>query len=76
MSANNLIYIDRTTNCVWYQGCADNDDLGEFIGQGINLDEAVTIANNYSEDLGEVEYGIKFIDRKEPITNLIKDEDC
>lgn len=63
MSANNIIYIDRNTNKVYYQCCADNDDLGELIGQGTSLDKAVDIAEKYIKKLGScgIKYGIQFI---------------
>lgn len=65
MSANNVIFVNRNTNDVYYQCCADNDDLGELIGRGANLDKAVDIAEKYIDELGgDVEYGIKFIRSK------------
>jgi hypothetical protein len=62
MSANNVIFIDRNTNNVYYQGCADNNDFGELIGKGTDLDKAVDIAEEYINKLGgDVEYGIRFV---------------
>lgn len=57
MSRNNIIYINKKTYKVYHQGCADNEDRGELIGQGKNLEEAVEIAENY--DIYP-EYGISF----------------
>lgn len=64
MSANNVIYIDRKSLKVYYQGCADNQDLGNCIGQGKTLDEAVDIAYDYLGDGYMPEYGINFINSK------------
>jgi len=65
MSANNIIYIKRDTYEVFYQGCVDNDDLGEKIGKGKNLEEAVDIAEEYMKDpLFILEYGINFIGKR------------
>jgi len=66
MSANNVIYIKRDTFEVFYQGCADNDDLGTKIGKGKNLEEAVDIAYEYMGDdpMFMLEYGINFIPKK------------
>ncbi len=62
MSTNNVIFIDRDTNGIYYQECADNNDFGELIGRGANLDKAVDIAEKYIDELGgDVEYGIRFI---------------
>lgn len=65
MSANNIIYIDRDTFEVFYQGCADNSGVGEKIGKGKSLEEAVDIAQKEIEELeGHFEYGIWFIKKK------------
>lgn len=61
MSANNIIFIDRKNFKVYYQGTADNDDLGSLEGQGKTIEEAIDIAQKIIEECGEVEYGIKFI---------------
>lgn len=61
ISANNIIYIDRDNFKVYYQGTADNDDMGSLEGQGKTIEEAIDIAQNLIEEYGEVEYGIKFI---------------
>jgi len=62
MSANNIIYIKRKTFEVYYQGCADNSGLGNKVGRGKNLEEAVDIAQKEINDCeGVVEYGINFI---------------
>ena len=67
ISANNIIYIDRDNFKVYYQGTADNDDLGSLEGQGKTIEEAIDIAQNIVEEYGEVEYGINFISsRKYP----------
>lgn len=63
MSANNIIFIKRKTNEVYYQpSCADNVELGELIGKGKNLDKAVDIAQKHIREIGGyLEYGITFI---------------
>jgi len=61
MSANDIIYIDRQTKQVFYQGCADNDDYGKLIGQGTDLETAIKIAEDYLGDDYIPEYGINFI---------------
>ena len=62
MSANNIIYIEEKTHKVYYQSCADNDDLGELIGKGKNLEDAIKIAQAYRNNhLCYLEYGIEFI---------------
>jgi hypothetical protein len=64
MSANDIIYIKKQTHEVYYQGCADNEDLGEKIGKGRHTDDAIDIATKYAEEscaYGYPEYGIKFI---------------
>lgn len=62
MSADNYILIDRKTFKV-YDGCASNNYKG-LIGQGITLDDAIDIAQDYERHLEEegscVEYGIRF----------------
>ena len=65
MSANNVIYIRRKSYEVFYQGCADNESLGEFIGKGKSLAQAVDIAQEKIDELEDndelLEYGIHFI---------------
>jgi hypothetical protein len=61
MSANDVIYIDRSNFKVYYQGCADNNDKGNLIGKGKTLDEAIDIAQKYLGDGYTPEYGINFI---------------
>ncbi|MDD4987129.1 MAG: hypothetical protein PHQ43_15435 [Dehalococcoidales bacterium] len=64
MSANNAIYINKETFEVYYQPCVDNDDLGELVGVGKDLEDAVRIAQEQIEECGGmVEYGINFIGR-------------
>lgn len=62
MSANNVIYVRKHENKyeVWYQGCADNDDLGRKMKEFDKLEEAVKYAGKLAEEL-MVEYGVKFI---------------
>lgn len=74
MSANNIIYISRDNFKVYYQGCADNDDLGSLEGQGKTIEEAVDIADDILEEVGEVEYGIKFIGKSRNNHAIIKHE--
>ena len=64
MSANDVIYIDKTTKQVFYQGCADNNGKGKLIGQGTDLETAIEIAENYLGDGYIPEYGINFISSK------------
>jgi len=61
MSANNIIYIKRKTNEVFYQPCADSKKLGELKGTYKTLAEAVDKAQELIEELVIVEYGIEFI---------------
>lgn len=60
MSANNAIFIDKKTLEVWYQSCADNNDLGSFIKKCKTLKEAVNLAQKLAKEY-QVEYGIRFI---------------
>lgn len=62
MSANNIIYIKKNKNNyeVWYQGCADNEDLGGLEKTFKTLEEACKFADKLSREFG-VEYGINFI---------------
>ena len=61
MSANDIIYISKSTKQVFYQGCADNDNKGVLIGQGVTLEDAIKIAEDYLGDGYIPEYGINFI---------------
>jgi len=61
MSANNGINIKTETNEVFYQGCIDNEDMGDLIGQGKNKEEAIKIALDYIEKIGYLEYGLSFV---------------
>lgn len=64
MSANDIIFIDKKTFKVYYQGCADNEDYGKCVGKGKTLEEAIEIAENYLGDNYIPEYGINFINLK------------
>lgn len=65
MSANNIIYINRKNYKVYYRGCVDNEGLGELVGRGKTLEEAVDIAQKEIDDCdGMVEYGVWFIGGK------------
>lgn len=72
MSANDIIFINRTNFKVYYNGCADNptDFKEDFIGQGKTLDEAIDIAENHLGDNFVPEYGITFFKTKEPYESL------
>ena len=61
MSADNIIYIKRKTNEVFYQSCASNKGLGELQGTYKTLEEAVDKAQELIEELVIVEYGVEFI---------------
>jgi len=62
MSANNIIYINKDTYEVFYQSNADEEGLGELIGKGDSLDEALWLAEEkINECGGVVEYGIVYI---------------
>lgn len=58
MSANNYLLINRRTFKV-FKGCADCENTKTQIGQGKNLEEAIDIADYYTQ-IHEVEYGINF----------------
>jgi len=62
MSANNIVFINEDNYKVYYQGCVDNKGLGELIGKGKTLKEAVKIAKKWIRELeGYLEYGVTFI---------------
>lgn len=60
MSANNIVYIKNKKNLylVYYQGCADNDGLGQLKKKFKSLKEACQYAEKLCEEY-EVEYGIR-----------------
>jgi hypothetical protein len=64
MSANNIIYIkkNKKSYSVFYQGCADNDNLGDLVGRFKTLEEAIKCAYEEINDCGGmVEYGVHLI---------------
>ena len=62
MSANNVIFIKKEKDKwgVYYQGCADLDNLGDLQKTFTSLEKATTYAQEIVDELG-VEYGIRFI---------------
>ena len=61
MSANNIIYIRRKDFSVFYQGCMDNEGLGELQGKYKTLEEAIDKAQELIDEYVVVEYGIEFL---------------
>lgn len=59
MSANNVIFVDTKKFEVYYQGCADNEGLGELERKCKTLEEAIEFAEELAEEY-QVEYGIHF----------------
>ena len=62
MSANNIVYIKNNKAYweVYYQGCADNEDLGSLEKKFKTLEKACDYAEKLCQEYS-VEYGIRFI---------------
>lgn len=62
MSANNIVFIRKYKKKyqVWYQGCVDNDGLGELKKEFEKLEDALKYAEKLCNEYW-VEYGIRFI---------------
>ena len=61
MSVNNVLYLKKEGDkwVVYYQGCADNDDLGRKEQEFNTAEEALEYAQNMIDN-SWVEYGIRF----------------
>jgi len=71
MSANNVIYLNKDTFEVGYQGCVDNEGYGEFQKKCKSLEEAVELVDDLTTEY-EPEYGIMII--KNIIKNIKGDK--